>query len=220
MHWLLLILTSWLGYRVLKLLVALCATRSPAALPVKYRLDARKNWALAIAHPAASASMDGGFANELNPSLTPALAQSLSPALKHFFSLKPGVTDAQIRAQLDRELPVRWYQLDLNALVESDDPRDALAFACARVTYALRVASMLGWLDDHIQWQLLALNSQRTAECFGNWEEFGCACARGRRQWISQSRADSLGAAFSEVDVQRWLSDATHPWRYLHWNAT
>ena len=219
MQWLLLLLTAWLGFRVVKLIVRHFATGGATVMPVKYKLDARKNWALAIAHPAASASIDGGFADELVLTLRPELAQSLSPVLKHFFTLKPGIPDAQIRKQLDRDLLVSWYQLDLDALAENDDARDALAFACSRVAYALRVASMLGWLDDHIQWQLLELNSQRTAECFANWEDFGRACARGRLQWISQSRADSLGAAFSEVDVQRWLADPNHPWRYLPWNA-
>jgi hypothetical protein len=215
MSWLATIFLMWFGLRMVK--IAHRAFSKPSPAKVEYKLDGKKNWLLALAHPAAAQSILGGFADEEQPTLTPELAQSLRPALKYFLGLKANLSDAQIRDQLNKQLLARWYQLDLDSLSGSDNVRDAIAFACARTAYAVRVVAIIGWLDPSVQWKLLELNGKRAAECFTNWEDFGRACARGRLQWISQSRADSLGTAFSETDVQVWRAQKNHPWSVLPW---
>jgi hypothetical protein len=213
--WLIIGLLIWLAVRIAKLTYRAFLKTNPVR--IEYKLNDKKNWLLALAHPAAAQSIHGGFADEEQPTLTPELAQSLRPALKHFLGLKASLSDVQIRDQLKTQLLSRWYQFDLDALSDKDNVRDAIAFACARTAYAVRVAAILGWLDPETQWQLLYLNGKRASECFDTWEDFGKACARGRLQWISQSRADSLGAAFTEVDVQAWVTQKHHPWNAVPW---
>jgi Protein of unknown function (DUF1266) len=215
MSWLVTIALLWFALRMAKVAYRAFAKALPAG--VEYKLEGKKNGWLALAHPAAAQSIFGGFADEEQPTLTPELAQSLRPALKYFLGLKANLSDAQIRDQLNTQLFTRWYQFDLDALSPTDNVRDAIAFACARAAYAIRVAAIIGWLDPSVQWQLLELNGKRAAECFSNWEDFGRACARGRLQWISQSRADSLGTAFSEADAQTWSAQKNHPWNALPW---
>ncbi len=215
MSWLLTVLFFWFLFRLIKTAYQTFFRASPAH--VQYVLSAEKNCALALAHPAAVQSILGGFADEELPTLTPELAQSLRPALKHFFRLKANLTDVQIAAELNAELFARWYRLDLDALGNEDVARDAVAFACARTAYAVRVAALLGWLTPATQWQLLELNRVRAAECFSSWDDFGQACARGRLQWIRHSRADSLGSAFTPADVAAWTLEKKHPWCFLPW---
>jgi hypothetical protein len=215
MSWLVTIALLWFALRMAKVAYRAFSKALPAG--VEYKLEGKKNWLLALAHPAAAQSILGGFADEEQPTLTPELAQSLRPALKYFLGLKASLSDAQIRDQLGKQLLARWYQLDLDALSENDNVRDAIAFACARTAYAVRLAAIIGWLDPNVQWQLLYLNGKRASECFGTWDDFGRACARGRLQWISQSRADSLGTAFTEADVQAWVVQKNHPWNLVPW---
>lgn len=40
-------------------------------------------------------------------------------------------------------------------------------------------ATLLGWLDEATQWQILHHNAQRAADCFHGWQDCGAAFARG-----------------------------------------
>lgn len=193
--------------------------RFVSGLPQPYALDARHNRILALAHPMAFHRIQEGFANRALPTAADELARQLRPLLLHFFDLRSTMDDAEIRAALNQRIHSRWFRIDLDALHPEDDPRAAMAFACARVTFAVRAAAMLGWLDEATHWQILYQNAQRASDCFASWLDYGESWARGRRQWVSRARADSLGIAFDEAQVARWVASPRHPWGSMPWQT-
>ncbi|MEO9102213.1 MAG: DUF1266 domain-containing protein [Burkholderiaceae bacterium] len=182
-------------------------------------LQPHQHVALALAHPMAIAHFENGFADRAEFALTDALARKLRPLLRHHFGLYVDATDAQIRSQLPVRLRADWFRTDLDALQPGDQLHPAIAFACARTAFHLRVAALLGWIDADIQWLLLELNRQRAQTCFASWEAFGLAWAQGRHQWVAGARADVCGKAFDPAHVAQWLSDSSHPWRQLDWGV-
>lgn len=183
----------------------------------RYALTPRRNWALALAHPIAFAQIDNGFADAPAPLISEELARLMRPVMLHLFGLRNEMSDEQIRFALARQLPSRWFRIGLDALAPEDDPRDAMAFACARLAFAVRVAFLLGWIGEDMQWNILYQNAQRAEACFAGWLDYGAAWARGRRQWVARSRADGLGAVFDERKVRDWVTDSAHPWCWMTW---
>ena len=186
-------------------------------LQSRYRLDPAQNWALALAHPMAFNAMKGGFADSALPEASKDLAARLRPMALHGFGLRTDLDHANIQRQLPDLLRTRWWQFDLDKLQAGDDPRAAMAFACARVSFFVRTAAMLGWLSADQQWQLLQLNAERARDCFASWEDFGTAYAQGRAQWVAKGRADALGRALPQEEIQRWLQHPEHPWCAYPW---
>lgn len=179
--------------------------------------SAARNWALALAHPMAYHSMQGGFAGQLNGA-DEDLAKQLRPMVLHHLGLRTDLNDTQVRQQLPDAMRQRWFMLDLQRLQRSDDPRAAMAFACARVSFFVRSARLLNWLDDEPQWQILMLNAQRAQQCFGSWLEFGQAYALGRAQWVAQGRSDMRGTVVTAEEVAQWVTEEKHPWHCMDWN--
>ncbi|MCQ4166426.1 DUF1266 domain-containing protein [Tahibacter harae] len=210
------VLLILVGLRVAKALRR-PAPGGPGSEPL-YLFPAARNRALALAHPAGKAHLGAiyGRSNAALPAGDP--LRRLEPSLLHVFGLRQGQDAAQIRATLQAQLPQRWFRLGLESLQAGDDPRDAMAFACARVAFALRAAQLLGWLDTGLHWQLQELNAARARECFSGWPDYAAALARGRRQWVAGSRADSLGVAFTVEQALAWTRQRRHPWR-KGWNS-
>lgn len=191
----------------------------PAARKIRYTFDPRQNRALALAHPIASARALGAYADPKAAAPTAQQAQALRASLLHILGLRASAQDEAIRAALPELLRGHWYRIDLDRLRPDDDARAALAFASARVAFAVRGATLLGWLDPALQWEVLYQNAQRASDCFGSWQEYGAALARGRQQWILGARADSLGVAFDEARLAQWLGSRSHPWRSMAWHG-
>ena len=223
MSWIFAILLAWILHsRIQAVLAWLQRPRAeePALFKgLHYGFDSRRNWVLSLAHPLALAHGVTGFAATDVLPTDPAMVQSFRPALLHVFGLRNSLNDAELRQALGQKLRSHWFQIDLEALRPQDDPRDALAFACARLTFAVRMVTLLGWLDEETQWYVLYQNAQRANECFSSWLDYAGAWSRGRKQWVSSSRADSLGVAFSEQQVHAWLADVSHPWSQWPWNV-
>ncbi|MFS4553046.1 DUF1266 domain-containing protein [Comamonas resistens] len=175
-----------------------------------------RNWALALAHPTAYHAMQGGFACDLGGA-DEALAKQLRPMILHHLGLRTDLGEEQVRQQLPGALRQRWFTLDLQRLQRSDEPRAAMAFACARVAFFVRCARLLDWIDEAAQWQVLMLNAQRAQQCFGSWLEFGQAYAQGRAQWVAQGRSDVLGKVVSTEEVAAWVTEEQHPWHCMDW---
>ena len=207
----------WLLWRLLRWGFRLAWLRRVAPL---YAADQPHHLALALAHPAAHARLGEAFVVGDVPSYAPEEAQRLRRPLLHQFGLSGELSSEDaIRRQVSRLLREQWWRLDLADPRPGEDPLDALAFACARVAFGTRHAAALGWVDADLQWKVLTHNLQRAAECFDSWDSYGRAWARGRRQWLATSRADTLGLPFSEDDVGDWLADPDHPWSRLPWPA-
>ena len=182
-----------------------------------YRLQAEQNCALALAHPMAFHAIKGGFADSELPEPTDELAASLRPMALHEFGLRTDLDNASVRQQLPDLLRTRWWCFDLDKLQPGDDPRAAMAFACARISFFVRTAAMLGWLPPEQQWLLLQLNAARARDCFASWQDFGEAYVQGRAQWVSTGRADAMGRALSQEELQGWLLNPAHPWSAFAW---
>lgn len=222
----LVLLLLWLLYRLLCMLVRLGlrlwrggrrALRQRRER-LRYVGAAPQMQALALAHPMALARVDRRYADpHWRTNDTEDLARMLGPVLLHVLGLRPGLDAAALRMAVTERLQRDWLRLDLEALRPQDDPLDALAFACARTAFCVRLAGLLGWLDEPLQWRLLGHNARRAAECFSGWQAYGEAWARGRSQWLAAARDDSLGVAFTQADVQAWLADRHHPWHALAW---
>ena len=178
-----------------------------------------KNWMLALAHPMAYHSMRGGFAESHLSSVDDTLAKDLRPMILHHLGMRTDLSDDSIRQQLPDQLRQKWFSLDLLKLHRSDQPRAAMAFACARVAFFVRSAFLMGWIDDATQWQLLQLNGLRTQECFNSWQDYGEAYAQGRAQWVAQGRSDILGTPFTPEQVAEWVNAPQHPWHVLAWDT-
>ena len=176
-----------------------------------------RNWALALAHPMAYHAMQGGFASDLHGA-DDALARQLRPMILHHLGLRTDLSDEQVRLQLPDALRQRWFMLDLQRLQRSDDARAAMAFACARVTFFVRSARLLDWMDEALHWDILHLNAQRAQQCFDSWLAFGQAYAQGRMQWLAQGRSDVLGKAFTPEEVALWVTQEQHPWHAMRWD--
>lgn len=216
MSWLIaLLILGWMLVRLTRRIVR--TLRSLWLRKLRYRLEPQKNWALALAHPMAEARIEGGFAYRANPKVAPKLAQVLRPQLLHLLGLPTTLSEAAIRSSLPSRLDEHWFRIGLDTLHPDDDPHAAMAFACARIAFTVRVATMMGWISAEQQWRILHQNADRAGQCFSSWHDYGTAWARGRRQWIAHARADSLGASFSEADVEKWVSNVRHPWRTTAW---
>ena len=181
--------------------------------------DAALDQALALAHPMAFHAIRGGFADRQLHGADAALASQLRPMVLHHLGLRTDLDDAQARQQLPEGLRQRWFTLDLQRLLPGDDPRAAMAFACARVAFHVRCAWLLGWVDEALQQQILLMNASRARDCFGDWQAFGEAYARGRSQWLAHGRADVLGRSVTPEEVRQWVADPRHPWHAMDWDA-
>lgn len=184
---------------------------------MQQRLHPVKTWALALAWPMAHAQLEHGFEEDDSSLYDPQALSDLRQGLLLQLGWDSATPEAELRARFARQAPQHWYRWDIEQLTPKDNWRDGLALACARTAFALRVAYLLGWLDNITQWQLLTLNAQRAQMCFDSWQDWASACARGRQQWIARSRTDDMGTPFGPDDIQTWLAQSGHPWRQLPW---
>ncbi|MDR1968978.1 MAG: DUF1266 domain-containing protein [Burkholderiaceae bacterium] len=184
-----------------------------------YRLSEERNFALALAHPMAFHSIPGGFAGKERPVLTQELGRTLRPLTLHYFGFRTDLSDAAARQQLPAAIKTGWFRRDLDTLQPADQPRQAMALACARSAFFVRCAALLGWLDEPLQWQVLQLNAARARDCFDSWPAFVRAYAAGRAQWVAASRGDAVGRAVTEAEITTWLAARWHPWGRWRWPA-
>ena len=182
-----------------------------------YGLTRERNRALALAHPMAFHAVSGGFANRSMLALDDGLVQLLRPLTLHHFGLRTDLSESAIHQQLPRLVKTRWFSQDLDQLTPGDQPRDAMAFACARTAFFVRSAALLGWIDPDLQWEVVMLNAARARDCFNGWDDFAHAYVRGRNQWADAGRSDALGQRIHEADLARWLKSNWHPWGKWRW---
>lgn len=183
----------------------------------KYLLGKEKNQILALAHPLADARIEGGFADHLHPHFSDKLIKSLRVPVLHSLGFKTDMTDPQIKSQLSLLLLNKWLSVGLEKLSPDDDPKAAIAFACARICFLVRVVYIMGWIEDELQWKILKLNQYRAKDCFKSWLDYGEYLALGRQQWVSAAKSDSLGVSFTRAQVQLWVQDKNHIWSQLAW---
>jgi hypothetical protein len=145
------------------------------------------------------------------------LTQLLRPLTLHHFGLRTDLSESAVHQQLPQRVKTRWFRQDLDQLSAQDQPRDAMAFACARTAFFVRSAALLGWIDEPLQWELLRLNAARAQACFADWHDFAHAYTRGRLQWVNAGRSDALGQRFDEAELARWLKSSWHPWGKWGW---
>lgn len=55
--------------------------------------------------------------------------------LLHQMEFRANATDDEVRQHLAQVFESRWFRADLHALLPTDDPRAALAFACVRMAF-------------------------------------------------------------------------------------
>lgn len=207
--WFAVVLAWWLARRFRNAWRAVRQERDAAELPPACMA------ALCLAYP--SVRGPEGYFEQDSIIDGDAFERSVRNALLHNLELHSGMSPDEIRALLPHRLRQAWFRVALATPSGHADPRDAMAFACARVAHAVRLAGLLGWIDAETQWQVLSRNAARAADCFEGWADFGRAWARGRKQWIADARADSLGQPFDEAQVEAWIADPSHPWSWIPW---
>jgi hypothetical protein len=174
--------------------------------------DPRLRRVLCLAYPMAHTPWGDAW-----PTERAELEAEIKPTLFHLFGLHTDMTPQERNSSLQTKLHQRWFAIDLDQLKPQDNPQDAMAFACVRVAFAVRMAHLLGWIDEDTQWQVLLHNAQRTQDCFEGWADYANAWRRGRKQWVVAMRADSLGASVDEAKITAWLTEPQHPWSHLPW---
>lgn len=197
------VLVLWRIYRLVR------RTRKPSLPP-------RKHWALALAQPCIAATQISNFTSPLSDTVTDATRDEFRAQLLHQMGLRIDASDEDARAHLAGTFESHWYRADLNALLPTDEPRAALAFACTRMAFFARLVMLLQWVDPEIAWRVLLLNAQRAQDCFTSWHDFGQAYIAGRRQWVAAFRSDPFGKAFDEDALASWSNNAD-AWRDLPW---
>lgn len=182
-----------------------------------YRLTPERNHWLALAHPMAFNQLHGGMADLEHFPLDEVMRKRVGTITLHHFKLSAQLTDEQARAAMPDKVRQLWFRQDLQNLLPQDNARDAMAFACCRTAFFVRMAHWLGWIDAPLQWEVLRLNAARAQACFHSWEDYGSACLRGRQQWIQAGRSDTLGKAHTPEELQEWLGASWHPWGAWDW---
>lgn len=177
----------------------------------------RKQWALTLAQPMVDATGMTGFFDPATDRLTENARAFFRAQLLHQMEFRANATDDEARQHLAQVLESRWFRADLHALLPTDDPRAALAFACVRMAFFARIVMLMGWAEPMAAWRVLLLNAQRAQDCFASWEEFGIAFIAGRRQWVAAFRADPMGKAFDEASLRQLLAPPKGVWATLAW---
>lgn len=179
----------------------------------------RKHWSLLLAKPMADAMQIDGFYSPACDHFTEQAQAFLRAALLHQAGVRSNCDDAAVRAHFSATLEQQWYSLDLQALTPGDEPRAAMAFACARVAFLVRCALLMRWLEPDLAWRVLLLNAQRAQDCFDSWEAFGKAYKLGREQWVATFRVDALGEAFPDQHLQQLLAPGSGAWGNIPWGS-
>ncbi|MDD1001368.1 DUF1266 domain-containing protein [Pseudomonas sp. TNT2022 ID642] len=179
----------------------------------------RKHWSLLLAQPMVDAMAVEGFYSPACDHFTEQSQTILRAALLHQAGIRSNSNDEAVRAHFSATLDQQWFGLDLQALTATDDPRAAMAFACVRVTFLVRCALLMRWLEPDLAWRVLLLNAQRAQDCFDSWEDFGKAYQSGRKQWVATFRVDSLGEAFDEPQLRQLLAPGGGAWADVTWRT-
>lgn len=198
------VVSAWLLWRAFR----------PRSAPL---FSQRKHWSLLLARPMADAMGIVGFYSPACDHFNEPAQKTLRVALLHQAGIRSHCDDEAVRAHFSATLEQQWYSLDLQALTAGDEPRAAMAFACARVTFLVRCALLMRWLEPNLAWRVLLLNAQRAQDCFDSWEDFGKAYQQGREQWVAAFRVDSLGEAFHEQHLQQLLTTGSGAWANISW---
>lgn len=177
----------------------------------------RKHWSLLLARPMADAMEIEGFYLPACDHFTGQARATLRAALLHQAGIRSNFNDEAVRSHFSATLEQQWYALDLQALNAGDEPRAAMAFACARVAFLVRCALLMRWLEPELAWRVLLLNAQRAQDCFDSWADFGSAYRLGREQWVATFRVDSLGEAFHEQHLRQLLTPGSGAWAGTDW---
>lgn len=179
----------------------------------------RKHWSLLLARPMADAMEIEGFYLPACDHFTEQAQATLRAALLHQAGIRSSFNAEEVRSHFSATLEQQWYGLDLQALTAGDEPRAAMAFACARVAFLVRCALLMRWLEPELAWRVLLLNAQRAQDCFDSWEDFGSAYKLGREQWVATFRVDSLGGGFHEQHLRKLLAPGSGAWADTHWHT-
>ncbi|QBF25670.1 DUF1266 domain-containing protein [Pseudomonas tructae] len=179
----------------------------------------RKHWSLLLAKPMADAMEVEGFYKPECTYFTDQAKVTVRTALLHQAGIRSDADDGAVRAHFSATLEQQWFGLDLQGLTASDEPRAAMAFACARVAFLLRCALLMEWLEPEQAWRVLLLNAQRAQDCFDGWEDYGRALQQGRAQWVAAFRVDSLGEVFTDQHLGRLLQPGSGAWADIPWHT-
>jgi hypothetical protein len=179
----------------------------------------RKHWSLLLARPMADAMQVEGFYSPACDHFTEQAQKIMRTALLHQAGIRSNCNDEAVRSHFRATLEQQWYRLDLQALTANDEPRAAMAFACARVAFLVRCALLMRWIEPDLAWLVLLLNAQRAQDCFDSWEDFGTAYKSGREQWVAAFRVDSLGKAFPEQHLRQLLAPGSGAWADTSWHT-
>lgn len=179
----------------------------------------RKHWALNLALPMVEAQGLDGFSDPESMELGEESKKLFRPGLLHFLELPPQTTDEEAIRDIAAHYEATWFQADLYAMNDTDDPRAAIAFACVRMAFFTRILMLMQWIDKDAAWRVLLLNAQRAQECFSGWKDFGQNYLVGRRQWTTAFRADPLGATFDGEQLTR-LTGGLKPWALMPWDSS
>ncbi|WP_327439924.1 DUF1266 domain-containing protein [Pseudomonas donghuensis] len=201
------VISAWLLWRVFR-------PRGPASL-----FSQRKHWSLLLAKPMADAMEVEGFYSPACDHFTEQAQTIVRAALLHQAGIRGNTSDDAVRAHFSATLEQQWYSLDLQGLTASDEPRAAMAFACARVAFLVRCAVLMYWIEPEAAWRVLLLNAQRAQDCFDSWEAFGKAYTLGREQWVAAFRVDSLGEIFTEQHLRALLTPGSGAWADIPWHT-
>lgn len=106
-------------------------------------LPPRKHWALALAQPFVDATQFAGFASPGADTVNEATRFQFRAQLLHQMRVRTDASDEDVRGHLAYTFESHWYRADLNDPLPADEPRAALAFACARMAFFARTAMLL-----------------------------------------------------------------------------
>ncbi len=227
MGWIYLLMTLWIIYQVVRFIIgagkALVKRQTTEKGHIDFfdaKLKPDLAHALLLAHPFAIARVGGSYYHAEQGQATEELRARWQHILLNYLDLRTPNNEADIAKIVTQQLNDIWFRIGLNPLRKEDNPLDAIAFACARTAFCVRLCFFLGWIDEPCCNHLLRCNAVRAKDCFFDWNDYGKALARGRAQWIAGNRSDPIGKAMHEEEMTAWANNPKHPWRQTPWLKT
>lgn len=139
------------------------------------------------------------------------------PALLAYLNLKPNPDREELKVAINKRFQQDWFKLGLYQTQQDDDLPNALAFATAKLSFALQCCLILDWISRDTHAEVMQKNAIRAIDCFSSWREYGKAVSKGRHQYLLHGYSDYIGNRVTEEMIEAWLTEPRHPWNAVKW---
>lgn len=174
-----------------------------------------------LAHPFAAQNIKGRY-YRYDPKVktfnfSEELRGTWQPTLLAYLNISHSLERQSINELITSRFKKEWYRIGIVNSHYNDDLTATMAFAIAKLSFALQLSLIFGFIDHATHKRIMALNAIRARDCFTSWQDYGHALVRGRLQYLENGLIDYIGNHINEEMVNQWLTQKNHPWRTISW---